>query len=238
MKIKIFQVNLDRDAEAVAFESLEITKKTLGTESLNEDIYDKVFVGDVECDDLEDIYRMFNLEQPEGYKGRLLSVSDVVEIVEADDVEPGFYFCDSIGYKKIDFNPDRCIEKQSEKITVVMVEPGKIARIEEIETDLKSLQVAVGGDIELMYPFEDDVCLICNEEGKITGQHLNRAIYADGEMIDIIAGTFFLCDANNPEFGSLSEDLQKKYLEMFRLPENFIRINGKIEALKYNPEEK
>ena len=38
-----------------------------------------------------------------------MSVSDVVEIKDpcADTVEPGFYFCDSLGFKKIEFDPDK-----------------------------------------------------------------------------------------------------------------------------------
>ena len=45
-----------------------------------------------------------NLERPEGYKGRSLSVSDVVEIVD-ENGDSTFHFCDSIGFKQIDFDP-------------------------------------------------------------------------------------------------------------------------------------
>ena len=50
---------------------------------------------------------------------------------------------------------------------VLLVEPGKEARIDEIGNDLKSLQAAVGGYIEATYPFDDPVALVCNDEGKI-----------------------------------------------------------------------
>ena len=50
---------------------------------------------------------------------------------------------------------------------VVLVEPGKEARIAKIGSDLKSLQAAVGGYIEAAYFFDDPVALICNEEGKV-----------------------------------------------------------------------
>ena len=50
---------------------------------------------------------------------------------------------------------------------VLLVEPGKEARIAEIGNDLKSLQAAVGGYIEATYPFDDPVALVCNDEGKI-----------------------------------------------------------------------
>ena len=44
---------------------------------------------------------------------------------------------------------------------VVMLEPGKEARLAEIGSDLKSLQAAVGGYIEAAYFFDDPVALIC-----------------------------------------------------------------------------
>ena len=59
---------------------------------------------------------------------------------------------------------------------VLLVEPGKEARIAEIGGDLKSLQAAVGGYIEATYPFDDPVALVCNDEGKIMQMPLNRAL--------------------------------------------------------------
>ena len=47
---------------------------------------------------------------------------------------------------------------------VLMVEPGKSPYAAEIESGLKSLQAAVGGDIQAVYPYEDPVALICNAE--------------------------------------------------------------------------
>ena len=56
---------------------------------------------------------------------------------------------------------------------VLMVEPGKSPYAAEIESGLKSLQAAVGGDIQAVYPYEDPVALICNDEGKLMGLPLN-----------------------------------------------------------------
>ena len=47
--------------------------------------------------------------------------------------------------------------------------------MKEIDSDLESLQHEVGGYIEAMYPDEDPVALVCNEEGKLEGLPLNRA---------------------------------------------------------------
>ena len=46
---------------------------------------------------------------------------------------------------------------------VLMVEPGKSPYAAAIESGLKSLQAAVGGDIQADYQYEDPVALICNE---------------------------------------------------------------------------
>ena len=55
------------------------------------------------------------------------------------------------------------------------------------------------------------------------------------EMIEIMAGTFFICDCSGENFGSLSEEQLKKYTEMFKQPERFLRVNGEIFAVPYTP---
>lgn len=150
-----------------------------------------------------------------------------------------FYFCDSIGFKEIPFQPELANDVvQSLTIQVVLVEPGKLARIAEVGTTLDAMQRTVGGDIEAYYPFEEQVCIVCNEEGKINGLPLNRAIRDEdtGDIADIIAGTFFICDCSGESFGSLSKEQQKRYLEKYRLPERFFRSRDGIESVPYKPQ--
>lgn len=113
---------------------------------------------------------------------------------------------------------------------VIMLEPNKQAYIKEIDNDLASMQAEVDGYIEIIYPFEDEnVGLCCNEEGKLNGLPLNRAILdKDGEIIDIIAGKAFLCDCSEDELQSLSPELTEKYVKKFYYPQFFINFNGKI----------
>lgn len=128
--------------------------------------------------------------------------------------------------------------KPREKIKVVYVEPGKLACEKEIDTDLKSLQQIVGGLIETYYPFEEEVCIVCNDEGKINGMPLNRAMRDDkGNIYEIIAGPFFICDCSGEEFGSLSPDQLNKYTEMFKNPEEFFRMGNEFMAIPYVPTE-
>ena len=52
---------------------------------------------------------------------------------------------------------------EEQRIKVLYCEPGRKARIAEIGTELSDLQRAVGGGfIETYYPFEEEVCIVCN----------------------------------------------------------------------------
>lgn len=386
MKIRIYQINMSRDKDGVAFENLDQLEMFYDAREIHDSsIYDKVFEGEVKCGNLEEVYEKFNLDHPEGYKGRSLSVSDVVEIVNSPEIvgvvkiggdgertftdlleytafqdmlrdqgrdfeafdyiglhkhliEPGFYFCDSIGFEKVKFDPQAAKENK-DTIRVVLLEPGKEAKVTRIEHTLEDMQAIVGGDIEAFYPFEEEVCIVCNEEGKINGFPLNRAVFAEptekemsyGEMVarfrvaerigkhldgyivftedsfaesypeeartycvssnnkafkpnmggysiygsaldgsdpmvrlerymakekggeggwkiercymkeesreilDIIAGTCFICDCSGEDFGSLSEEQAARYASQFRLPENFVKMGSEIRAIPFEP---
>ena len=125
---------------------------------------------------------------------------------------------------------------------VLMVEPGKIPQEADIEPGLRSLQAAVDGYIQAVYPYEDPVALICNEDGKLMGLPLNRALRDDtGEIYDIITGNFLITGLDEENFSDLSPELMEKYKEQFLAPESFVRIGGKILAVKQpvpSPEDK
>ena len=92
---------------------------------------------------------------------------------------------------------------------VVIVEPRKEPMVQNIGNDLKAMQEIVGGTIQAVYPFEETIALICNEEGKLLGLPLNRALRDEtGAVYDIVAGTFFLCaaPADSEHFESLTEE--------------------------------
>ena len=348
MKIKIYQVNMERDKKRVAFMGYENLEKFQGSTDVDSKIYDKVFEGEVNCFTLEKLYEIFNREHPAGYKGRSMSVSDVVEVIDGTTGKSYFNFCDSFRFQRVSFEPDKtqiserfCNGDKAETISVLLIQPGKYPKTVEIEDSLEAMQALVGGDIEEYMPFEDEAAIICNEEGKMCGLPLNRAIYAeeevdmtysemaqkfreaeknsehldgyivftedsftekyplesrtyvvssdnkayrpnmggysiyatsldgtdknvrleaymaaekggkDGwkiercymkerEMIEIMAGDFFICHApiSSEKFQSLPPDLAKKYSEMFRYPEKFVRTDKGITAIPYKPKEK
>ena len=102
---------------------------------------------------------------------------------------------------------------------ILVVEPGKEPMVKEIDGSLESMQEVVGGYIEAIYPFDDPIALVCNEEGKINGMRPNRILVdRDGNVLDIICGTFFLCAAppDSDEFKGLSDEQIKRYAEKFR----------------------
>ena len=118
---------------------------------------------------------------------------------------------------------------KSKKMQVVLCDPGKPARIETIDNTLDSLQGAVGGSIQAVYPFDDPVAIVCNEEGKISGMELNRALQSeDGSVYDILAGPFLVVGLGNEDFDSLSPEYLEKYRKRFEQPEIFLCVHGEI----------
>lgn len=125
-----------------------------------------------------------------------------------------------------------------DKITVVLVEPGKEARVTKLGRTLKTYQDTVGGLIQTIYPFGTrDICLVCNDEGKLLGMPFNRTIFAyTGEESDdvapdiqeIIAGTFFLCNGSGTYFESLTDEQIEMCMKHYRYPEIFLKRNGTL----------
>ena len=187
-EFSIYQINVDRDTANVCFIGMESLEKIKGTKEVNAAAYDRVYDGKMDCISLENIYQKFNVDHPADYKGRSLSVSDVVEIRGSDTLNPGFYFVDSIGFKSISFDKSLCkepVEAGSGKISVLLVEPNKYPKMIEIDDTLEAMQAMVGGDIEEYMPFEDEVAIVCHEEGKLIGLPPNRAIYAEPETVEL-----------------------------------------------------
>ena len=119
---------------------------------------------------------------------------------------------------------------------VIVVEPQKKPAVRDIDPGLEAMQKIVGGSIEAVYPFEEPVALICNDEGKLLDLPLNRALRDDdGAVYDIISGTFFLCAAppDSDRFESLSDQQVRIYLEHFVMPEMFLNVGGDLFVLPY-----
>ena len=108
---------------------------------------------------------------------------------------------------------------------ILMVAPGKVPEEKNISGTLDSMQEAVGGTIQAIYPFDEPVALICNDDGKLMNLPMCRSIH---EIGDIIFGSFFVCAGppGHRNFTSLSEEQSERYKERFRFPETFLRIDS------------
>lgn len=108
---------------------------------------------------------------------------------------------------------------------ILVIEPLKEPYAKEIDGSLNSMQSVVGGSIQAIYPFEECVALICHEEGKLIGLPPNRALFDDnGQIYDIISGTFFLCSAPpcSDSFEGLSDEQINTYSKRFEAIEIYL----------------
>lgn len=121
------------------------------------------------------------------------------------------------------------------KSKVVLVEPGKPARVEEMELTLSAMQKTVGGLIQAIYPWADKVALVCNDDGKILEMPMNRALEdGEGRIYDIVCGTFFICGLSEDNFAGLTETQTDLYLKKFRNPQKFIRgADSKLTVVEF-----
>ena len=117
-------------------------------------------------------------------------------------------------------------------VRVIIVEGGKKPYEMELENSLAAMQRCVSGAIEVVYePGRRDAALICNDEGKLLGLPLNRALRdEEGQIYDVIAGTFFICGApeDSDSFTSLTDEQAAYWLKRFAKPEFFVSVNGKL----------
>lgn len=143
------------------------------------------------------------------HRGHSLSVSDIVT------TEDGAYYCDSVGFQKVDFD-ESLTQKPDNLMRIVYVEPHRSPYISEIEHSLEAEQKAVGGLIEILGN-DDGTLIVTNEESKLHGMEGNRYL-DDGHSI--IAGPFFVCGATEDDFRGLTDEEVVKYMARFAEPED------------------
>lgn len=103
---------------------------------------------------------------------------------------------------------------------VLIVEPRKRPREAEIDGSLESMQKTVGGYLQAIYPFEDEIALVCDDESKLKSDtEWNRMLPETG---DIIKGKFFIAGLGAEDFTDLSAELMEKYKQRFWNIELFI----------------
>ena len=116
---------------------------------------------------------------------------------------------------------------------VLVVEPEHKPEVRDIDDSLKAMQKIVGGLIQPIY-LDDSVALICNDEGKLMNLTANRGLRdKNGQIYDIVFGTFFLCGAHadSDSFASLTSEQIERYQKQFYTPEMFWGMDGHIICL-------
>lgn len=106
----------------------------------------------------------------------------------------------------------------SNLIRVMVIKPGHVPEITEIENTLKGFQEVVGGYIETvpMENIDDDLRVVLNEEGKNIGLPMNRVwkpYGVGGYAVDIMVGTIFIVSTHLDGFASLTDEQIKKLEE-------------------------
>lgn len=105
MKTRIYQIIPERDIHRIKFREMEIMRQHY-KDVVPAEIYGCVYDGDLQTDDLEEIFTILNTGRPEDYKGHSLSVSDIVEL-EDDNGKCRFFYCDVFGFQAVRFQKEQ-----------------------------------------------------------------------------------------------------------------------------------
>ena len=95
---------------------------------------------------------------------------------------------------------------------VLIVEPRKHPREAEIDGNLESMQKTVGGYLQAIYPFEDEIALVCDDESKLKSDtEWNRMLPETGDISSQVLEQkilqIFLLNlwkSTNSDFGALN----------------------------------
>ena len=111
-------------------------------------------------------------------------------------------------------------------MNVLVVEPGYLPYEKEIQggaDHLEQMQSIVGGLIEPIYPYHEEVAIVCNEEGLINGLPFNRSVPGG---YGGVFGTFFICGLGEEDFCSLPPKLMERFKKEFKNSEILLGFDG------------
>ncbi len=107
MKITLYQIIAEFDTDRLMFNNFDYMRIACG-DKIPAHLYEAVYSGEFDTERLDDIFYIFNQDFPDDYRGRSMSVSDVLEVIKSP-TESMFYYCDSVGYKEIDFDKQKAM---------------------------------------------------------------------------------------------------------------------------------
>lgn len=119
-------------------------------------------------------------------------------------------------------------------MNVLVVEPG-FAPYEKEINGLEEMQATVGGLIQAIYPYPEQVAIVCNDEGLLLNLDFNRSVPGG---YDAVVGTFFICGLGEEDFTSLPPDLMSRFKKEYHHAELLLGFqNGKPVTLKVQPKQ-
>lgn len=95
----IYQLKKDTPYEMRFISLEERERRGYGIPKKSE--YDLVYKGSASADDIESIWEIFEVEMPKGYEGRCITVSDVIEISDGNEIQS--FYLEQFGTRKINF---------------------------------------------------------------------------------------------------------------------------------------
>jgi hypothetical protein len=117
-------------------------------------------------------------------------------------------------------------------LNVLVVEPG-MAPYEKEVNGLKEMQATVGGLITVIYPYEEQVAIVSNDESILEGMPFNRSV--EGGYGGIF-GTFFVCGLGEEDFCSLPPEQMERFKKKFHQAEILVGAKGNTPiTLKVDP---
>lgn len=198
MKIVLYQIIPELDQKRLMYNCLENIMKSCG-DKVPAEIYELVFSGDVEAKSCDEVWSIFNANIPDRYKGRSMSVSDVVEIVDSDN-QSKFFFCDSIGFKEIEFDKKNamtlvlnhnfdCVQEKRENVSVFFISESGLLQVKCRELELtrcKYSETQLGyrllckriDGMELKYDFSERPSIVVS---KCKEDFPRELLYVDGK---------------------------------------------------------
>lgn len=100
--------------------------------------------------------------------------------------------------------------KKQETVRAILVKAHVDPKEIVIPNDYRFWQKLVGGLVQCIYPFDDSVAVICNDEGKLLHMEPNRNILgADDRVLDTINGDFLIFN-----YGELEDDTDGEFIDM------------------------
>lgn len=117
-------------------------------------------------------------------------------------------------------------------MNVLVVEPG-MAPYEKEVNGLMEMQATVGGLITVIYPYEEQVAIVSNDESILEGMPFNRSV--EGGYGGIF-GTFFVCGLGEEDFCSLPPEQMERFKKKFHQAEILVGAKGNTPiTLKVDP---